>query len=138
LKFLKNLIIKATKWDKLINIGVVYVDSSEYDCGICFQSGIGWNFQFSKIGISFHINNKELVAAIIGLELCRQSGMERAIVFSDNTSVVGWLKKWSDVKSVWRSFIMECWSFWWRLNGFSFDVAWISSNLNPADKWTRW
>jgi len=28
--------------------------------------------------------------------------------------------------------------YWWRLHDFEFDVAWIPSELNPADKWTRW
>jgi len=138
LNYLKNLILKPARWQKLGKSGVVFVDASDYDCGVCFSDSVGWNYKFSDLGCSFHINNKELVAALIGLELSRLSGVEHALLIVDNTAVLGWLKKMSDVGSEWRSFILECWSFWWRLHGFSYEVSWIPSELNLADKWTRW
>jgi len=138
LKFLGKVVCKEEKWVKMDKCCVVFVDASDYDCGVCFEDGSGYNFKFSQIGNNFHINNKELIVAIIGLELSRIMGNFHSLVCVDNTSVLSWLKKQSDVRNVWRSFILECWSYWWRINGFTYDVTWIPSNLNPADSWTRW
>lgn len=137
LKYLSNLIIQPSKWNKVNNIMIVYSDASEYDLGGCFINNTGWNFKFSQIGLNFHINDKELVAAIISLEISWKFGSQRSLVFVDNTAVESWLRKHSNVKNRWRSFIIENWMFWWDLHGFTYDVAWIPSESNPADEWTR-
>ena len=99
---------------------------------------MGWNFKFSELGCIFHINNKELIAAIIALELSRLSGAACSFLCVDNTAVVSWLKKRCDVGNVWHSFILECWIYWWKIHSFDYSVVWVSSELNLADKWTRW
>jgi len=40
LTYLSKLIIREEKWQSLSNIGTVFVDSSDYDCGVCFLDGV--------------------------------------------------------------------------------------------------
>jgi len=72
-----------------------------------------------------HICDKELIAGIIALEFAR-------------LSACSWLNKLSNVKNVWRSFLIQNWCSWWLIHHFDFTVVLIPGYCNPADKWTRW
>ena len=64
---------------------------------VCFLDRVGRNFKFLELGCIFHINNKELIAAIIALELSQLSGATCSVLYVDNTAVVSWLRKHCDV-----------------------------------------
>jgi len=63
------LILKPRDWCNDVQVGILFTDASDLDLGGCYQNGTGWHFNFSEVAVSIHINNKELLSALIGLEI---------------------------------------------------------------------